>query len=82
MYVNDTEDSIMNDWDRNNELAKFLRKRRKDAGLTQVELADITGVGLRFIRDWEQGKPNLMTDKVNEVLAFFGHYLGVKPIER
>ncbi len=72
----------MNSWDRNNELAEFLRAKRKDVGLTQIELADITGVGLRFIRDWEQGKPNLMTEKVNEVLAYFGYYLGVKPLKR
>lgn len=71
----------MNSWNRQNALANFLRKRRKQAGLTQVELSDITGAGLRFIRDWEQGKPNLMTDKVNQVLAFFGHELSVKQIE-
>ena len=71
----------MNNWNRQNELAKFLRKKRKEVGLTQVELSDVTGAGLRFIRDWEQGKPNLMTDKVNQVLAFFGHELSVKEIE-
>lgn len=65
-------------WDRKNELATFLRNRRHEAGLTQEELADITGVGLRFIRDWEQGKPSLMTNKVNLVLSFFGYELAVK----
>lgn len=70
----------MKNWNKNNELATFLRKRRKEMGLTQVELSDITGAGLRFIRDWEQGKPNLMTDKVNQVLSFFGHELSVKKI--
>lgn len=71
----------MKNWNRNNELATFLRKKRKEVGLTQVELSDMTGAGLRFIRDWEQGKPNLMTDKVNQVLAFFGHELSAKKIE-
>jgi hypothetical protein len=36
-------------------------------------LADCAGVGLRFIRDLEQGKPTLRLDKVNQVLALFGH---------
>lgn len=38
--------------------------------MTQLELADLTGVGLRFVRDLEQGKLNLMTDKVNQILIF------------
>ncbi len=71
----------MKHWDRNNVLATFLRNKRKEVGLTQVELSNITGTGLRFIRDWEQGKPNLMTDKVNQVLAFFGHQLGAIEID-
>ncbi|HCX76486.1 MAG TPA: transcriptional regulator, partial [Algoriphagus sp.] len=41
----------------------------------QLELADISGVGIRFIRELEQGKPNLMADKINQVLLFFGHTL-------
>ncbi|MGC1472377.1 MAG: transcriptional regulator [Psychroserpens sp.] len=48
--------------------------------MTQTELSDLTGVGLRFVRDLEQGKPNLMTDKVNQVLLFFGHTLTPTPI--
>jgi predicted transcriptional regulator len=36
-------------------------------------LADRAGVGLRFIRDLEQGKATLQLDKVNQVLALFGH---------
>lgn len=62
-------------WDRYNAIAEFVRKRRKEAGLTQLELADISGVGIRFIRELEQGKPNLMADKINQVLLFFGHVL-------
>ena len=70
----------MNDWNRNNPIAKFTRQRRKELNLTQVELSDTTGVGLRFVRELEQGKPNLMTDKINQVLLFFGHELTPKPI--
>jgi len=65
----------MEDWNRNNPIAEYLRKQRKASKMTQIELSDLTGVGLRFVRDLEQGKPNLMTDKVNQVLLFFGSKL-------
>lgn len=70
----------MNNWDKENDIAQFVRDRRKKAKLTQVELSDFTGVGLRFVRELEQGKPNLMSDKVNQVLLFFGHTLTPTPI--
>lgn len=53
-------------------LIDFVKERRKALGLTQRELADRAGVGLRFIRDLEQGKETLRLDKVNQVLALFG----------
>lgn len=45
---------------------------RKQYGLTQVELSQKSGVGLRFVREVEQGKETLRLDKVNQVLALFG----------
>lgn len=54
----------------------FVRQRRKVEKLTQKELADLAGVGLRFIRDLEQGKESLRMDKVNAVLKLFGKKLG------
>jgi y4mF family transcriptional regulator len=57
-------------------LSKFSKTKRKKTGLTQVELAERTGVGLRFVRDLEQGKKSLRMDKVNQVLDLFGHELG------
>ncbi len=66
-------------------LIDFVKKRRKQLGLTQQDLADRAGVGLRFIRDMEQGKLTLRMDKVNDVLALFGHELApvdTKSIER
>ena len=56
-------------------LVQFIKQRRKMLGLTQEELAEKAGVGLRFIRDLEQGKGTLRMDKVNQVLALFGHEL-------
>jgi y4mF family transcriptional regulator len=57
-------------------LSTHIKQKRKKYGLTQVELAMRAGVGLRFVRDMEQGKKSLRMDKVNEVLALFGEQLG------
>lgn len=61
---------------KSNMISDFVKKRRKEAGLTQVELASKAGVGLRFVRDLEQGKQTLRTDTVNKILALFGKCLG------
>ena len=53
-------------------LAKFIKAKRKEFGLTQVDLSQKSGVGLRFVREMEQGKETLRLDKVNQVLALFG----------
>ena len=66
----------------NDKLVTFVKRRRKHLGLTQTELADRAGVGLRFIRDLEQGKQSLRMDKVNQVLALFGSRLAPVPVER
>jgi len=57
-------------------LSEFIKSKRNNAKLTQPELAEKAGVGLRFLRDLEQGKPTLRLDKVNQVLQLFGHELG------
>ena len=53
-------------------LAKYIKAKRKEFGLTQVDLSQKSGVGLRFVREMEQGKETLRLDKVNQVLALFG----------
>lgn len=60
-------------------IAAFIKERRKQLKLTQPELADRAGVGLRFVRELEQGKQTVQLDKVNQVLALFGSELGVIP---
>lgn len=60
-------------------IAAFIKERRKQLKLTQPELAQRTGVGLRFVRELEQGKQTVQLDKVNQVLALFGSELGVIP---
>lgn len=66
----------------NNTLSRFIKDKRKQANLTQPELAAKAGVGLRFIRDLEQGKATLKMDKVNQVLKLFGQELGPVPLNR
>ena len=58
-------------------IASFVKERRKQLRLTQPELAMQAGVGLRFVRELEQGKKTLRLDKVNQVLALFGAEVGV-----
>jgi y4mF family transcriptional regulator len=57
-------------------LSEFVKKKRKEFGLTQVDLSEKSGVGLRFVREMEQGKTTLRMDKVNQVLQLFGAELG------
>ena len=63
-------------------LSDFLKEKRKRLKLSQQQLAEKAGVGLRFIRDLEQGKTTLRMDKVNQVLKLFGQQLGLQPINR
>jgi y4mF family transcriptional regulator len=56
-------------------LSSKIKELRKKAGLTQAEMAKRTGVGLRFVRDLEQGKPTVRMDKINQVLALFGYHV-------
>lgn len=63
-------------------LSEFLKNKRAIAKLTQKELAEKAGVGLRFVRDMEQGKETLRLDKVNQVLRLFGYAVGAVPMQR
>ena len=65
-----------------NAISDFVKEHRRTAGLTQTELATKAGVGLRFIRDLEQGKTSLRTDTVNKVLFLFGKRLGPVDLSR
>ena len=60
------------------ELNEQIKELRRKAGLTQVEFAKRAGLGLRFIRELEQGKLTVRLDKLNQVLEFFGYHLEVK----
>ena len=63
-------------------LSEYVKQMRKEHNLTQVELSEKSGVGLRFVRELEQGKQTLHLDKVNQVLSLFGMKVGVVPISK
>jgi len=65
-----------------NAISQHVKLKRKLNKLTQPELAIKAGVGLRFIRDLEQGKLTMRMDKVNDVLRLFGDELGVVTMDR
>ncbi len=53
-------------------IGEFVKQKRKELGLTQEEFALRSGLGLRFVRELEQGKETVRMDKVNQALAMFG----------
>ncbi len=53
-------------------IGDYIKEERKKAGLTQEEFALRSGLGLRFVRELEQGKETVQLDKVNQALAMFG----------
>jgi len=62
-----------------NTLTTYVKAKRKEFGLTQQDVSMKSGVGLRFVRELEQGKETLRMDKVNQVLRLFGSSL--EPVE-
>lgn len=63
-------------------LSKHVKDMRKQYNLTQVELSEKSGVGLRFVCELEQGKQTLRLDKVNQILNLFGNEVGAVPISK
>lgn len=62
-----------------NSLSATVKALRKQYKLTQEELSMKSGVGLRFVRDLEQGKATLRLDKVNQLLDFFNYQMSPTP---
>ena len=63
-------------------IGEHLKAQRKEFKLTQVELAERAGVGLRFVRELERDKASVQLDKVNLVLKLFGEELKPAKIEQ
>ena len=66
MRINDGKGAIIM-----NKITVFIKQKRKEAGLTQEEFAMRSGLGLRFVRELEQGKETVRMDKVNVALSMF-----------
>ena len=62
-------------------IKEFVKQNRKALGLTQEEFAMWAGLGLRFVRELEQGKKTLRLDKVNQALAMFGAQVSVGKLD-
>ncbi len=65
-----------------NNLSTIVKSLRKQFNMTQEELSIKSGVGLRFVRDLEQGKSTLRLDKVNQLLDFFNYEMAPRPKQR
>ena len=63
-------------------IAQYIKEMRKKHRLTQQDLSEKAGVGLRFVRELEQGKLTLRLDKVNQVFEHFGTECGPVPMKR
>ena len=56
-------------------ISEHVKAKRKEFGLTLMELSERAGVGQRFVRELERGKSTVQLDKVNMVLKLFGEEL-------
>ena len=63
-------------------IGSFIKEQRRAAGLTQVEFALRSWLGLRFVRELEQGKETVRLDKVNQALLMFNHTVAPVPLEK
>ena len=63
-------------------LSTTIKQLRKEYQLTQQDLAYKSGVGLRFVRELEQGKPTLRMDKVNQVFSLFNMHLAAVELQK
>jgi len=61
-----------------NKIGNFVKQKRKELKLTQEEFAMRSGLGLRFVRELEQGKETVRLDKVNQALSMFGYEVFVQ----
>lgn len=60
-----------------NDIGKKIKVLRKKYSLTQIELSERAGVGIRFIRELENGKSTIRLDKLNQVINFFGYHIEI-----
>jgi len=59
------------------DIGVFVREKRKKLGITQLQLANISGNGTRFISDLENGKPTMQIGKIIDMLLVLGLDLSI-----
>jgi HTH-type transcriptional regulator / antitoxin HipB len=50
-------------------LATIIKKHRKAAGLSQLQLAEMAGVGKTVVFDIEKGKQTIQLDTLRKIMA-------------
>ena len=70
VYTKNTPERVY--FDSMSTIGEYIKQKRKEIGLTQEEFAMRSGLGLRFVRELEQGKETVRLDKVNQALSMFG----------
>ena len=60
------------------DIAEFIKTKRKEQNLTQIELAQLTNVGVRFLSDLENGKPTCEIEKVLKILNNLGAKINIE----
>lgn len=63
-------------------IPETVKRERKILGYNQEDFALRVGVSLSFLRNLEQGRKNLMLNKVEEVLSFLGYKLTTQKVSR
>jgi y4mF family transcriptional regulator len=63
------------------QLAELVHSERKKQNVTQVQLSQLANVGVRFVRDLEDGKSSMHIDKVFSVLETLGIKIELTTIE-
>lgn len=59
------------------DIGNLVKETRKKQNFTQIELAQLSNVGTRFLSDLENGKPTCEIEKVLKVLSNLGIKLEV-----
>ena len=60
-----------------NTIGTQIRELRKKYRLTQIQLSERVGVGIRFVRELENDKSTVRLDKLNQVINFFGYHIEI-----
>jgi HTH-type transcriptional regulator/antitoxin HipB len=61
------------------DLGRYIRERRRAAGLNQTQLAERAGVSRRWLSDLESGKPTIEAGLMFQVFAALNLYVDVVP---